>query len=225
MKTATGFMLFATLLLMLAPAVFGATTGIDSLFSTQAGDWRYGYYSSGSTFVQMNTYTPGAQEWWTTTDNGISSSGAPVLGRSAASTVGEIMGTLGPGEVYFHPGPSVETVLRYIIPIAGDYTVNATFTSLDGGDKTYRITDGAVTPVYTSPSLSGTGSATTGSFLLTGLSAGATIDIVVNNNGWFGYDSGKVAATIDYVQTGVPEPSTLLLLLAGAAGLCTLRRR
>ena len=71
---------------------------------------------------------------------------------------------------------------------------------------------------------------TAGTFNLTGLtfSEGDTIDFVVDNNGFFGGDETALQAVIsaDVVEVaGVPEPSSLMILVAGSLGLVMRRRR
>ena len=66
-----------------------------------------------------------------------------------------------------------------------------------------------------------------GTFNLTGLtfSEGDTIDFVVDNNGFFGGDETALQAVISADVVGVPEPSSLAILVAGSLGLVMRRRR
>jgi len=210
-------------LLGAAAVSFSATIAGDPYYTTQTGDWRYGYYSSGTNFVQMNyfhTDTVGYQrQIWTTTDPGIDNgTGNPGILLSPYGPTPLDWGFVNPGDLYFHPGTGVDAVIRYITPSAGDYTVNATFTALNSGGRSYSIRAGTT---VTSPN---PGDAVPVTVFLPGLAAHTYIDFVVNNGGSYINDAGKVSGTIEY-DSGVPEPSTILLVLAGATGLGALRRK
>lgn len=132
---------------------------------------------------------------------------------------------LAPGQLALHAGIDRVSVARFTTPAAGEYAVDVTFYGVTS-DTTdvFVLVNGA--SVYSSPHAGfGAGNQDTYSASLA-LSAGDTVEFVLGNGGnnyfvdWVGVD-----ATLTFLPAAVPEPASVGLLAAGAAGLLGYARR
>jgi hypothetical protein len=69
------------------------------------------------------------------------------------------------------------------------------------------------------------GSSTSFGSLVVTLGAGDSVDFALNNLGDFSFDSTGISATIRNVPTGVPEPASWALMIAGFGVVGGIARR
>lgn len=188
-----------------------------SIDANPNGVWRYGWTQSlGGSF--NDSTQPGIDAeggFWRNghTNIGYNSTGQTVVGSSYELPVGQL---------HLHPGQGGEvSVLRFVTPAAGQYTLSASFIGLDRAPTTtdvhvllnsVSLFDGAVAAFKSGPAYQ---------TVLT-LQAGDLVDFAVGfgNNGNYISDTTGLTAQI----AAVPEPETWALMAAGA-GLLTWRRR
>jgi hypothetical protein len=205
-----------------------------SAASNPNGPWDYGYGVAGSTFNLFTVADPGPPfERWTVPD--------PVLGTPAVveNTTGSpiVVGTVLIPEhaLAFHPGPSVDTMVRWTAPAAGDYSYSGYFDLLD------ILPSGIVGEVFansqqlfsgelTGPGADPAADAPGGREFFQGtvsLQAGDTLTFAVNNDGTFLFDTTGLGATITTgdvppplpVLPAVPEPRAWAMIVAGFGGI------
>jgi hypothetical protein len=196
-------------------------------FSTTAnpnGVWTFGYRpsSSGPMIVYPQYGDPGdGQPSWH--DDRYSYYHAPSVYQIAPVYWHYSGYDIGPDDIAFHPGPGFVgndldwSIIRWTAPADGVSNVDARFT---GGFGTLTGTRDVYVYVNSTSDLSSTIVGTqSASYVKNGLvvHAGDTIDFVVGPHGNLNQDSTAISAIIDF--TRVPEPSTIALLAAGAAGL------
>jgi len=192
------------------------------------GVWRYGWsFTLGSPFILSTD--PRVREGLDTWRGNRAPDGNPAEYHNATGSPIILGGTalFDPGQCGLHPGPAGEyAVVRYTAPEAGEVSLASVFS---GQDLFGTTTD--VHVLFNGRSLfdglvEGFGSSSAVRFdtNLTVLS-GDTIDFAVGfgRNGTFFNDSTALAATIT-LTSAVPEPSSLVLLGLGVAGLCGYRR-
>ena len=187
-------------------------------FTTAAnpnGVWSYGFsLGSGYGFTAFDTAS--ASGWSTSTHNVL---GTPAIYKNigAVPTNGVL-----PGQLALHPsdGAYSPAILRFTAPAAGSYQFAVQFLAGDSHDMNGGVFANANTasPIAwfvstnANPTVSGQ----------VALAMGDTFDVAVgNNNGDFYYGSTPITATI----SAVPEPASLLLLLAGLATIGGLVRQ
>jgi hypothetical protein len=196
--------------------------------------WSYGEGAGGSTpaLFTQSTGLPGGvsspiplpngsdvQYWQSSTPT----SYVPIVGENYGSTT-ECCGTIPaipPGVLWVHPGISDDVIVQWTAPAAGTYTFSTSFTLLDSNPSGIigEVFNGKA-PIYsgvlTSPGATPTSPGATETFSDTlYLSAGGTLQFVVNNDGNFDDDSTALTATI----SSTPLPSTWTMLIAGFVGL------
>lgn len=199
------------------------------------GPWSYGYsttlggaltlYTVNGNFPNPNGSPTGLDGWWENI-----SLFNPAAVKNNTGGLLQINGTANyfPGRFGLHPGPNGEfSIARWTAPQDGDVTLASVFTGID------RI--GTTTDVHVlfngtalfDGLVEGDGD-TEGFDAAIAVSQGDTIDFAVGfgSNRTFFFDSTGLGATITYAgPAAVPEPASVGLVVAGAAGLLGYARR
>ena len=180
-----------------------------SIASNPNGVWRYGWTQTvGGSFNDSTLSGTDAEgEFWR---NGKTNIG---YNNSSLTVTGSTYSIL-PGQLHLHPGQGGEvSVLRFITPAAGQYSLSASFIGLDFGGPTttdvhvllnsVALFDAGVWAFGSGPSYQA---------VLT-LQAGDQVDFAVGfgSNGNYYSDTTGLTAQI----SAVPEPETLALMLVG----------
>jgi len=224
--------LFAAAATLIAGAAQATTYDAAADFSSTSstGIWSYGTGVTGTTFTPYTNFNPGCAAagtacWQTATpiDN------VPaVIANLSGATINFITVVLPTGVLLVHPGPSTDSIVRFTVPVSGDYDVSGFYELLDTNPTGVNAIIAANGTVIASFLLTGPGAThpdTPGesqSFSATDifLAAGTTLDYGVNNDGNFLNDSTGLGLTF----TTVPEPGAWAMTLIGFAGLgATLR--
>jgi hypothetical protein len=179
------------------------------------GVWRYGYTTTlGGSFNLFSEYFTSSINYGWRTDI---SSGTPAFSYFTAPGFGALA-----GETTLHGGPNGEfAIVRFTAPITGAYDLLASWRGPGDQNNTdlYVLKNGnGSSPLASTPSTT-----TSGSFPLNNvfLNSGDTIVLVVGNGGdGFAFDNTPVNLHI----TGVPEPTSVVLLSIGSC-LMLVRRR
>jgi hypothetical protein len=217
---------------VLRPLAAAQTFDAAAEFSPTANPtavWSYGYTTTlGGSF---NLYTengkyPNPDESLTELDywgENIQFHDPAVMHNGTGVTQNLDTVTYQPGQLAAHPGPNGEySVIRFTAPVAGTYSLQATFTGIDFEFPTttdvhvlvggISVFDGEVTafgsgPSYTADAL---------------LAIGEVVDFTIGygSNGNFIGDSTGVAAVMV-----IPEPSTYFMAAMGIVVLLFARRR
>jgi hypothetical protein len=128
-------------------------------------------------------------------------------------------GPIAPGDMMLHGNNGQFAVVRFTVPVSGNYNGNSFFTAAHGGDVDVHVVVGgsSIFDAVLNPGQ------TTGPLIQTNtfLPAGTPVDFVVGINGTLGGDSTAFNATI----SNVPEPSSVMLLGVGMAAMVFYRRR
>lgn len=229
--TSTRFLALAAIGLALPAAASAASYSVVGSYAAlpaSASPFIYGY-SVGETFVAYDRATSACAGVSGLSCNYSSNFNNNTLPAVGLNTTGALL-TNGsvriPTDVVFmHPVgensglPAGDTIVRFVAPTAGTYAINGkfeildvsatgTFVSIVGGSSNFaQSLSGAV---FTPASFG----------FRTSLTAGQSLDFVVNSAGSYYNDSTGLSATI----AAVPEPATWGLMIAGF-GLVGVARR
>jgi hypothetical protein len=194
----------------------------------QGGVWTYGYRST----VAGVALTPFVAAEHTNSFAGINE---PMEGWNLAnaasvplvlvntdanpSTLSFGAGPIAPGDMMLHGNTGQFAVVRFTVPVSGNYNGNSFFTSAHSGDVDVHVVVGG-TSIFDQVLNPGQ---STGPLIQTNtfLPAGTPVDFVVGINGSLGGDSTAFNATI----ADVPEPASVMLLGVGMAAIVFCRRR
>ena len=124
---------------------------------------------------------------------------------------------INPGDILMHPGSGgTYNVVRWTAPVAGDFSVVASFQDLDAnggnGATGHIVVNG--TAVYNQTWVNG-GPAVATTIPSLSLAAGATVDFAVGANGDINSDSTRFSATINMLMPPAPAPSGFSLIPGG----------
>jgi len=212
--------------------LYDAFADFSSTTNGSPNPWSYGDGTTGTSFTPYIAFSPSGVcnaggilsgiACWNTSNNHEPSIGI----NTTASTLSGGTVILPTGVLYAHPGPSTDTILRFTAPSAGTYAISGTFEILDTSPTgVIGLVELNGLNVY-SGTLAGPG-ASGGSpggsesfYFVTALSAGDVIDIGVNNDGNYLFDS--TGLTVDISATSVPEPSSLAIFVVGLICLASL---
>lgn len=163
------------------------------------GVWSYGYDPAAVAGYQMKLFDNYVNSSWG--DQAYSISNTPLFWRDEN------------GQISLHPGQAANddaAILRFTAPVTTNYIIASQFFSGNTGETDARVIKNGnlgsplaslgstnTNPMYSTPSLY--------------LAAGDTLDFVVGNRGDYGSDATPLSVSI----SAVPEPQSLLLLLAG----------
>jgi len=230
------FSLVAAIFAILNPGMSNATVignaVTDFSSANPSGAWSYGYGITGTSFTAYNDFrTPCDAEAGSPTSCWQIAPGAanpvPLVGiNNTGSTLDMFNGfsnvVLPTDVLWMHPGTTVDSIVRWTAPAAGNYDISGFFELLDDrpsgvivriyDNSTSEFVGALVGPGATPPSTPGEKDPF--SFPLF-LNANDVISFGVNNSGDVRFDSTGLAATI----SAVPEPGTLMLFGAGLLGL------
>ncbi len=224
---------------MLAGAAMAASLGVvgaasakvydavaDFSGSNPSGAYSYGTGVTGTDFTPYTNYNldclgAGTGCWQTATPV---YEVPAVIKNFTGSTINTGTVVLPNDVLLVHPGPSTDSIVRFIVPTTGKYVITGSYELLDTNpsgvnviiafDNIVLFTDLLTGPGATHPGTPGESVAfSSGGPVL--LHAGDFIDYGVNNAGSFFNDSTGLALTI----TSVPEPAAWALMLVGFAGL------
>jgi hypothetical protein len=245
MRITSFFAIFLGVLMLpqVNASTFGAATDFSS--SNPSGTWTYGSGITGTSFSAFTVFSAqscpigqvsaAAFACW---QPAVTVNGDPVIGIDTSAGTLNIGNSnnivLPPGLLLMHPGPTTDAIVEWIAPSAGVYDISGFFELLDTHPTgvTAEIFQGAEQRF--SDTLTGPGApapATAGqrqNFDIAAiLSAGDVISFGVNDDGNILEDSTGFDATISFVSSNMPEPSSVRLTIASLIGLCVLafRRR
>lgn len=227
---------------LLTLSAFGANAvavyNLQNQFSginNPSGVWTYGETNGfGGLFTKFTSHAPlnpGLDNW----NSATAVSFTPIVYHNkTAAPISLGTPLYGPNEAGFHPGPgNRDATYRFTAPLTSQYTFSGSFfgqdtrgTTTDVGLFLNSVQQGSLINVtgFGLPSLQTRLSTFT-------LAAGNTLDISVGNRGNFNFDSTGLSVTITQldpaVVSGVPEPQSVALMLAGlvAVGFVTKRRK
>jgi PEP-CTERM motif len=203
-------------------ASWDANADFTALSTTNPnGVWGYGYDPaalSGYQFQAFDQLNLLAYTLWT--DSMYNSLNTPAFGKNNSSSV---VNGGAPGQIILHPGPTPNgdaAILRFTSPATGIYEVSAQFLTGDSGETDAWV---VMNGDFASPLVSLGVTSANPTYNTTGISmlAGDTLDFVVGNHG--NYFFGTTPLTVQI--SAVPEPSTTLMCLAGAAWIAFAMRR
>jgi hypothetical protein len=233
MRATAAFFVMSTFTVGSAHATtYDAASGFSS--SNPSGPWSYGTGTAGtSSFTLMSHYTG-------TNCEGLSgfacwqpasiSFGVPLVAVNKSSATIDFSTAVYPtGLMVLHPGPSTDTIVDWIAPSAGTYTITGFFELLDISptgvigsvyNGSTQLFSGALTgPAAADPNT--VGGVETFSITQT-LAAGSVLSFAVNNDGNYLNDSTGFDAII---TTASPEPAPVALFAAGFIAIALFRRR
>ena len=183
------------------------------------GVWTYGYSSTlGGSLTLYDVSTLGGngiQGWHSSV---LYAAGTPsVWNNPTGSAVSGWPISMPGNTAAFHPGPDGEySVYQFTSPVTGSFALSANFFALDSGaPRVYILANGAT--LYSATDLTSTAVSYSATLAL---AAGGTVDFAVGvgSNGWYGFDSTDISATLSPVGA-TPLPSTWLMLISGFVGL------
>ncbi len=179
------------------------------------GAWSYGIKAPTALDGSLNLFpdsgNSGTFLYWM--DVAHSSLGAPATAVNISSNW---INGIGPGEGNLHPCANNEiATARWTAPVAGDYRVFGKFGAGDGGAVDVYVYENAASLLTQTSTVADVTFDTVRT-----LAQGDTLDFMVGNAGSFFNDSTVLDANIE----AVPEPASLLAVLAGVAALARRRR-
>jgi hypothetical protein len=201
--------------------------GDFSIASNPNGVWAYGTGVAGTSFTAMTvngTSLLGSNsfDYWQG-DNPVDF--VPLVGKNVGADPFIFSTVLVPtGVLEVHPGQGTDTIVQFIAPTAGKYTLSTNFELLDDSptgviaevyDNGTQLFSDTLTGPGANESTETPGQSTAFSDTLS-LKAGDTLSFAVNNDGNFLDDSTGLTATI---SSAVPEPASWALMLVGFGGL------
>ena len=215
-----------------AYAQFSAVNDFSTTLNPN-GNWRYGQESTlGGAFTLLTgSYTNGPSI------TGFSGSvgGFPLVAKNTSGgTVSSGTITMPNDLLLLHPASDgTYSVVRFIAPTAGLYTIAGRFQALDATTTDVHVLinnlsgfDSSVTQAGTNPDPA-TANRTAFNLART-FAVGDTVDFAVGrgSNGTYLFDSTGLSATITRSSASAPDASSLALVaLGGLAGFGTFRRR
>ena len=211
---------FALAVTLLLASSFCRATSYDATasFSTTAnpnGVWSYGYSRAGEPSYSFASFTDVGVSvlgpYWHRASYGV----FPLVSKN--QTGGALENIL-PGQLYLHPGPSPFqdlAILRFTAPAPDTYFVSGQFYAGAPGEMSGAVyMNGSLLqsfPVTTDGSMF--------SFAPVTLNLGQTLDFVVGNNGNYLFGGTPISVVI----SPIPEPSSAILILLGAAAIAVRR--
>jgi hypothetical protein len=126
--------------------------------------------------------------------------------------------------VTFHPSNSRDSVIRFVAPISGLYSLAGAFSRQDvtgngGGTAVSIVSNAGGTPTTlfaADLAASSYGQSTSFGSLSVAMVAGEFIDFTVNRRGEYSFDSTGIAGTISVpTPGGVPEPESWAMMMIG----------
>jgi hypothetical protein len=204
-------------------AVYDAVAAFSSS-SNPNGPWSYGSGVTGTSFTPYTNFgtldVAGVSGWSDT-----SSSGAhpPYVGIATAGPASALTVFVPNGVLDLHPGPSIDTIVRWTAPTSGTFSVSGFFELLDTNPtgvigEIFKNSTPEFTTTLTGPGAqqpNGPVGQAQNFFGTVTLVAGDVLSFGVNNDGVYNNDSTGFDATI----SAVPEPSTWAMMILGFLGV------
>lgn len=180
-------------------------------------EWSYGSRSgiSGTAFSLLSGHInddsgyAGLDGWFNPAQIEVNTGASPIITNFGFGP----NAPLGPGEMYWHPSPSDDVVLRWTAPFTAIFTVNAYWGDLDPHGGNGASGDVVLNGLSIFHQVWANGGGATTPTLILPLVAGDKLDFVEDAvGGNHGFDATRFNATIE--GTAVPEPSTFLVMAA-----------
>ncbi|SNB82083.1 Ca2+-binding protein, RTX toxin-related, partial [Rhodoblastus acidophilus] len=175
------------------------------------GPWQYGEGVAGSSFTAFTNYSVGSNgvNVW------VSNDGTPLIGENFSGQTQSGGSWVNPtGVLVVHPGSSRDAILRFAAKDSGTYHFTTSFALEDLSPtgivgevfkNNTQLYSGVLTGAGATVSKPGASESFSGDVHLF---AGETLDFVVNNYGWYGYDTTALTARIDFTPDIDPNALT-----------------